>query len=138
MKFSEKKAKELFLEAWNDLTESESVEVYNIFARENYYEEIYENSDDLINELFRTPYEALCAGLYGSYTPSQKLCWFNGYANLESSDFLPPFVDENELATWYIDQHWDELPSVFCDFCEYMNAAGDEEDDDEESATIFC
>lgn len=132
MKFDEEKAKNLFLEAFGEISPADAVEVHNIWAREEYPDnEIFENGEDFLNEFFRTPYDAVTAAQFGNYRCTDDWVWLNAFANLESDSFTPRVIDEELLADWYIDQHWAELPPAFWEFCEYMDAAGDDEEGDE-------
>lgn len=134
--FSKEKAVELFIECWSVLDRSDKVEVHNIYARENDPDdEIFENTEDFLDENFSSPSEAVRAATYGDYRYTDDYVWFNGLANLESSDYDLPFEDVNTLAEWFIEE--DNIGEIdymddFADFVEYMENGGEEEDEDEE------
>lgn len=41
---------------------------------------------------------------YGNFCPVHEYFWFNGYGNLESSDFLPDVVFPSDLARYIVDE----------------------------------
>lgn len=135
---NEKKAIELFIEDWDEISLSTKIAIHNEYCSENCADnEIFDNDDNFIDEYFSSPSEAVRAAYYGDYRVSDPYVWFNGYANLESGEFENdlPLEDERTLAEWYIQDNNNRLPEFveeFTNLCDYLENDGDDEDEDEE------
>nr|DAX04431.1 MAG TPA: hypothetical protein [Bacteriophage sp.] len=68
---------------------------------------IYENNEDVLNELFSRPSDAISAIYFGDYTFNDPYFYFNGYANIQSVYSLirdkNSIVYLSELADWLIE-----------------------------------
>lgn len=62
---------------------------------------------------------------YGDFCPARDYFWFNGYGNLESSDFLPDVVFTSDLARYIVDEGDD------CGNDEIREILDEDDDDDE-------
>lgn len=126
---------ELFNVGWVNCSTAEKVDIHNTYARENNPDdEIYENDEEFFETYFEgRPFEAVRSSYFGHYKFSDNYVWFNGYANLDSSNFvdeMPIYVDE--MIDWLI-ENYDEISYIdamkeFCDACE--NGFDDEDDGD--------
>lgn len=86
-------------------------------------DEVYENSEDFFNEMFRNPYDAAMRVAFGNWKCSDRYVVFNGYANVESFNYWQDAnspVDVDVLAEWLMDNP------------EKAAEIGVEDDDDEE------
>lgn len=104
----------------------------SIIAIHNAYCDATNNMDDWVysmdefDEIMadQSPWEiARCAfygKIYGKFCPADDYFWFNGYANLESSDFAPDVICIEDIAK-YIDNNEDDLGSD--DIYELLEAA---------------
>lgn len=135
---NEKKVVELFIQGWDEVSTDTKIAISNEYCRENGYEnEIFENTDDFLDEMFSSPSEAVRATSYGEYSFSSDYVWFNGNGNLESGSFESdlPLEDARTLAEWYVEDN-SNIPYVyieeFTDLYEYLENDGDEEDEDED------
>lgn len=135
---NEKKAIELFIEGWDEVSLSTKIAIHNEYCSENCSDnEIFDNDGDFIDEYFSSPSEAVRAAYYGDYRVSDHYVWFNGYANLESGEFESdlPLEDTRTLAEWYL-QDTDYAPSdyieEFTDLYDYLENDGDEDEDEGE------
>lgn len=89
----------------NQFATSDLIEVYNEYADQNSYERIYDNDELILDDMFTSHYDAIRAAFYGDYNPSHAYFTFNGYANLQSFDYLDSEhcpIDLEELAQWLI------------------------------------
>lgn len=97
---------------WNECAESKG-----------YYDDrVYDNDETFFNEMFRTTYDAVRAATNGDYNVHDDYVVFDGYANLQSFDWLDDNnspVDEDILVDWLM-----ENPKK-------LDELGIEEDDDE-------
>lgn len=66
---------------------------------------------------------------YGSFCPVHKFFWFNGYGNLDSSDFLLNVVFTSDLARYIVDEDDDCGDD---EIREILDSATRYADDDEE------
>ena len=66
---------------------------------------------------------------YGDFCPARSYFWFNGYGNLESSDFLPGIVSTWDLARYIVEDDDDMGDDEIRDILDEYET---EEDDDEE------
>ena len=126
---------DLFIEGWEDLSTDDKIEVNNIYCREEDPDSIiYDNDNEFFDENFTAPSDAVRAILFGEYEYSDKYVWFDGYANLKSTDFESalPFADLDYMAEWY-KNNYEEIDYLkeFDDFV-YACKFGIDEDDEEE------
>lgn len=85
---------------------------------------IYENTEDVLDEIFRTPSEAIRAIYFGNYTFNDPYMFFNGYANLES--IYSVLNDENSIF------YMDELVEWLIEDDRYTNYDFDVDDEDDD------
>lgn len=130
---------EIFKECWENCTSDTKVGIHNIYAREKCPDdEIFLNDEDFFNTYFEgKPFEAVRSAYFGHYEYSHNYVWFNGYANLDSSDYIEdmPIESTETLAEWFI-ENYDELDYIqdMSDFCEACENGID--DDDEENEDV--
>ena len=79
-----------FEEWYEDLSESKKLEYFNIAMNNLEYPEdvLYENTEESVNSLFSSPYEALMEQRNGDYSISDR---YYSYPNLNSYDRIPYF-----------------------------------------------
>lgn len=129
----------IFNECWENCSTETKIEIHNIYARENNPDnEIYENNEDFFETFFESrPFEAVRSAFFGNYAYADIYVWFNGYANLDSSDFIddmPIYV--SDMVDWFI-ENYDEISHIcemeeFCNVCENgFDNVDDEEEDGE-------
>ena len=123
---------ELFVEAFNNLgCVEDTLRVHNIYARENGYEDVFENNDDFFDEMFSKPSDVARAMNFGTYSYDDSYVWFNGDGNLESASDINdmPICDEEDMAEWFIEE-WNELSDMeeFKEFCERCQWGFDDEE----------
>lgn len=86
--------------ALNEIKDNEiDLNDYNNFLSENNYydDEIFYNDKDFFDTYFNNdPMEAARATFYGDWNYNHEYVRFNGYGNLESSDFLYELMDLSE------------------------------------------
>lgn len=108
----------VFKELFAGLSIELKVDLWNQYACECAMDDyIYYNDEDFFNEHFSSPAEAVRATFFGDYRYGDNYVWFNGYANLVSSDYewrwtndkdkvyMP--IDEDALAHWVVDNDVD-------------------------------
>ena len=95
---------EFKVDQWIENYELE-VRDYHEYAREVLYDDFYENTDDELNDMFRTPAEAIAAAIFGDYHYSDDYFKLNGYGNLYSFNEykLSKIYDEKEVIKYCID-----------------------------------
>lgn len=83
---------------------SKIVDIYNDYARENNYEEVYRNDEDTLNMLFSTPADAVMH-LDSKYRAFHDYCKFNGTDYLQSCDYpkYEGWIDTADIAKWLAD-----------------------------------
>jgi hypothetical protein len=100
MKTTLKKTEEAVKDYINGLSESDLVYVNNQMCQNlNYSDnEIYSNDEEFFNVFFGDRViEAVRAVAYGDYSYGHDWVMFNGYANLESTNYPREWVDEPQL-----------------------------------------
>ena len=92
------------VDQWMENYELE-VRDYHEYASEVLYDDFYDNVDDELNDMFRTPAEAIAATIFGDYHYSDDYVKLNGYGNLQSFNEhdLNTIYDEKEVIKYCID-----------------------------------
>lgn len=105
---TDEKLKEMLINQMYEMDEEEIMYLWNEYADDCRPDDvIYENEDDVLNDLFRRPSDAVRAIYFGDYTFKDPWFYFNGYANIQSVYSL--IKDKNsivclsELADWLIE-----------------------------------
>lgn len=69
-----------------------------------------------------TPWEVSRCAFYGDFCPAHDYFWFNGYTNLESSDFPLDHIDIEEIAKYICENddalYSDEIQEILDSFAE--------------------
>ena len=118
---------EKFLEAWNELSNSDKISCFNEYAREyNSDDEIFEFGDDFFELFFEgKPAEAVRAAFFGNISSwSDEYIRFNGYGNLVS-------MTEYEAADW-ADDYKEEIFEHEEIWRDYIDLEDEDETDEEE------
>lgn len=121
-------------EAIENLSNDEAVSLWNEYCSEDGRMDDYIYSMNEFDEIMgnMTPLDVARTCYYGEFCPADDYFWFNGYANLESSDF--PSMDDKspfyakELATWIIKNE----NALYCDEIQEILDEDDEEEKDED------
>lgn len=91
-------------EALNNESDEEVIDKWNEYCNDNSSDDqIYENTDDQLEELFSKVGQCVRAIFYGDYDYSHKYIQFNGYANLESFDDIFDKIDVDGLIDHLIE-----------------------------------
>jgi len=55
------------------------------------------------------PSELACRIFYGDFNPNHDFFWYDGYGNLQSSDYVSdcPYVGEDDIAEWCVEHDED-------------------------------
>lgn len=125
---------EKVMEAIENLSSDEAVSLWNEYCSEDGRMDDYIYSMNEFDEIMgnMTPSDVARTCYYGEFCPADDYFWFNGYANLESSDF--PSMDNKspfyakELATWIIKNE----NALYCDEIQEILDEDDEEEKDED------
>lgn len=125
---------EKVMEAIENLSSDEAVSLWNEYCSEDGRMDDYIYSMNEFDEIMgnMTPLDVARTCYYGEFCPADDYFWFNGYANLESSDF--PSMDDKspfyakELATWIIKNE----NALYCDEIQEIIDEDDEEEKDED------
>ena len=121
-------------EAIENLSNDEAVSLWDEYCSEDGRMDDYIYSMNEFDEIMgdMTPLDVARTCFYGDFCPADDYFWFNGYANLESSDF--PSMDDKspfyakELATWIIKNE----NALYCDEIQEILDEDDEEEKDED------
>ena len=127
---------EIFAECFENLETFEKVAIHNYYVTEGdgYGDEICENTEDFINEMFPSAYDAINS--IGRYNINDDWAWVDDLGNLYSADSESEMElsDVDEMAEYYYDN-----PSYLKDIKgmdEWYDAVyfglDDEEEDEEE------
>lgn len=105
---TDEKLKEMLINQMYEMDEDEIMYLWNDYAYECRPDDvIYENTEDVLNELFSRPSDAIRAIYFGDYTFNDPYFYFNGYANIQSVYSLirdtNSIVSLKELADWLIE-----------------------------------
>ena len=119
---------ERLCEALNDMSTAELVFTHNEYCEAAGYMDNWIYSMDEFDDIMsgQSPWEiARCAYYSGKFCPAHDWFWFNGYGNLESSDFEPDIIYGPGIAR-FVDETENTLDNdILCDIIEE-----DDEDDD--------
>lgn len=110
-----------------NLSDSELLSLWNEYRRGQYCDgDIYdmEEFDEICGSM--NPSDLACKIFYGKFNPNDTYFIFNGYTNLESSNYLDDFIDIDELAGYIYDND-DSL-----DDYDLRNFLDEDEEDGEE------
>ena len=101
MKTKEEQIKE-HLEGLND---GELLSIYDDYCEEAGYmdDKVYWNDDELFEVFFSNTIDAVRAVSFGSYNYTDRFVKFNGYANLDSSDYLTGLIDIDDMVSYIAD-----------------------------------
>ena len=95
------------IEIITDMDVEDTVALYNDYANNNGYEQIFNNDEQTINDLFLTPYDAIRQTNNKDYKDHEDYFTFNGYGHAVSFDYRlsenSP-IDIEELAEWLISE----------------------------------
>lgn len=105
---TDEKLKEMLINQMYEMDEDEIMYLWNDYAYDCRPDDvIYENNEDVLNELFSRPSDAIHAVYFGDYTFNDPYFYFNGYANIQSVYSLirdkNSIVYLDELADWLIE-----------------------------------
>ena len=132
---SKERYNEIFAECFENLQTFEKVAIHNNYVTEGngYGNEIFNNTEDFINEMFPNAYDAINS--IGRYNINDDWAWIDDLGNLYSADSESEMElsDVDEMAEYYLDR-----PSYLKDIKgmeEWYDAVEwglDEDEDDEE------
>lgn len=135
---TEQEFKDKVKEIIEDMDRGDLVSLYNDYASENNYEEIHDMDD--INDYLSgmEPRDILNKAFYGDFNPSHDYFKFNGYDNLESTDYPEDsWIDKDELADFIFDEKDgsyyefdDKIQEVIDEYNGSDEADAEEEDED--------
>lgn len=105
---TDEKLKEMLINQMYEMGEDDVMYIWNDYAYDCRPDDvIYENNEDVLNELFSRPSDAIHAIYFGDYTFNDPYFYFNGYANIQSVYSLirdkNSIVYLSELADWLIE-----------------------------------
>ena len=110
---SKERYNEIFAECFENLETFEKVAIHNNYVTEGngYGNEICDNTEDFINEMFPNAYDAINS--IGSYNINDDWAWIDDLGNLYSADSESEMElsDVDEMAEYYL-----EHPSYLKDF----------------------
>lgn len=107
-----------------NLNDGELLSLWNEFDQ---YSTIYtsEEFDEICGSM--NPSDLACKIFYGKFNPNDEYFIFNGYENLESSDYLDDFIDIDELAQHICDNDDDLEDYDLRNFLDEGEEDGEEE-----------
>lgn len=105
---TDEKLKEMLINQMYEMDAEELMYLWNEYAYDCCPDDvIYENEEDVINDVFGRPSDAIKAAYFGDYTFSDPWFYFNGYGNLQSVYSLTEdnnsIVYLEELTDWLIE-----------------------------------
>ena len=136
---SKERYNEIFAECFENLETFEKVAIHNNYVIEGngYGNEICENTEDFINEMFPNAYDALNS--IGRYNINDDWAWIDDLGNLYSADSESEMElsDVDEMAEYYLDRpsYLKDIKGMdeWYDAVEWgLDEDEDEEDEDEE------
>lgn len=103
---------ETIREALEDMSTQEIVNIHNAYCQATRMVDHYIYAMDDFDEIMAgfTPTDIAWKIYCGDFNPNREYFWFNGYANLESSDYEPDIIFIDDIAR-YIDEENDNLQS---------------------------
>ena len=110
-----------------NLSDGELLSLWNEYRRGQYCDgDIYdmEEFDEICEHM--TPTDLACKIFYGKFNPNDTYFIFNGYSNLESSDYLDDLIDIDELAQHICDNDDDLEDYDLRDFLDEGEEDGEE------------
>lgn len=115
------------VDQWMENYELE-VRDYHEYASEVLYDDFYDNVDDELNDMFRTPADAIAATIFGDYHYSDDYVKLNGYGNLQSFNEhdLNTIYDEKEVIKYCIDNMSYEATDFLEEYEELIKAVATE------------
>ena len=105
---TDEKLKEMLINQMYEMDEEDVLYIWNDYAYDCRPDDvIYENEEDVLNDLFSRPSDAIRAIYFGDYTFNDSWFYFNGYGNIQSVYSLirdkNSIVYLSELADWLIE-----------------------------------
>ena len=105
---TDEKLKEMLINQMYEMDEEEIMYLWNDYAYDCRPDDvIYENKEDVLNDLFSCPSDAIREIYFGDYTFNDPWFYFNGYGNIQSVYSLIRDKDSivylSELADWLIE-----------------------------------
>ena len=82
------------------------INIYQAYADENRYKDIHDLSQDTINDLFESAWDAVAKSNHKGFNDNDSYFVFNGYGLMSSFNYLTDDncpIDISELAQWIID-----------------------------------
>ena len=95
------------IEQLNSLADWQLINIYTDYADENRYADIHDLTQDTINDLFESPWDAITKSNHDGFNENDSYFVFNGYGLMSTftsldSDNSP--IDIEELAEWLISE----------------------------------
>lgn len=120
--------KNKIIEILEDMNDDDLLSIWNEYASENGYNNIYnmEEFDDICEDMTAT--EIACKCIYGEFNPNHDYFKFNGYENFESSDYLTDLIYIDDLAD-YIVRNEETFDND--DLQEYFDELEEDEEDED-------
>lgn len=105
---TDEKLKEMLINQMYEMDEEDVLYIWNDYAYDCRPDDvIYENEEDVLNDLFSRPSDAIRAIYFGDYTFNDPWFYFDGYGNIQSVCSLirdkNSIVYLSELADWLIE-----------------------------------
>lgn len=115
----------------DNMNADEQVAIHNRYCDEVGYSDDEIFSMDEINEWLagKDPDEILRMAFYGDFRPCDEYFCFNGYANLESTDYPDEWIDIDDIVDYIIDNDEDFDNDEIRDI---LDEDEEEEEEDEE------
>jgi len=102
------------------MNDDELVSVYNQYAKDNRYEEIFENDDEFFESNFGAEImKAVSATHWGDFKPHHKYAMLNSIGNVDSADYPTDF---DEFDTEDVARHISENMNEFDSYTEIYDA----------------
>lgn len=98
------------LEHLKGLDESELLTIHNEYCQQANYtdDEVFYNDNEFFEMYFADKVlDAIRAVCYGEYEYTDEYVKFNGYGNIESSNYLDDLIDIDELAQYVLENPYD-------------------------------
>ena len=124
---------EMIKDLLENMSESQLYIIVNeYFDKTNYYDDrIYDMDefDEIMSGM--SPSEIATKIFYGDFRPNDNYFKFNGYANLESFDYISDEVDLEEIADYIVDNDEDFDNSDIREILDEENEEDEEEGDED-------